>query len=177
MSTVDIRTWQSLDLSKRAQQDVFKRQLVQYLQDQFTPGNLVTLLNGANLLNSGALLVNTQALGSQSGAFTFNCQNALISMFSFTQAGAYTITLTNLAIGSLVMIAMTFSGTHTLTLAASTPGGTAYTSIKLDYAVAVAGGGNINMISTGTSFPSAANNIILMHGAAMTGPSLNLLCQ
>src|ERR1700721_973875 len=83
MATINPNTWLSLDLSKKGQEQTFIKQLVQYLTNQFTPANLAAILNGSASLTAAAMLANTAELGSKSGNFTFNCQGAALSGFTF----------------------------------------------------------------------------------------------
>lgn len=180
-STVDPNTWLSLDLSKRGQEQLFMQQLVQYCQylnskltnvnNQFSASNIASLLNGGNLLTAGSVLVSGQNLGTLAANTTFDCKGALINVVVFTFSAAITLTLQHLAIGSMVVMQVTCGPTgHVLKFAATTPTGTAYTSIPATYS----GGGTIlNMITTGQAY--SANVTTTFVGGSLTGPALPLV--
>ena len=172
---VNPQTWESMDLPDNpAQWKVFMRQLVSYLQSISTATSLISTINSSGALTAGAFLTNTAALGTQSSSFTFNCQGALVSAFSFTMGAALTLTLSNFPIGGLVFMTVDYPATRLLKMAATTPTGTAFTAITLNYATG--GANSVNMITTGFS-DSTGNAIVMMCGAAITGPALNLIGQ
>jgi hypothetical protein len=172
MSTINPNTWLSLDLTKKGQEQVFKQQLVQYLQNQFSAANLVNLLS--NSLTASSMLSNTAALGLKTGDFAFDCKGAMLSVFTFSWNANLTLTLRHLAIGALVFFVATSSGTVTMKMAATAPDGTVYTAITLDYSTAAYV--NRDMISAGLS-SGASNTTVMFSGATLSGPELHLIGQ
>jgi hypothetical protein len=176
MATINPNTWLSLDLSKKGQEQTFIKQLVQYLTNQFTPANLAAILNGSASLTAAAMLANTAELGPQSGNFTFNCQGAALSVFTFQFSSNLTLTLSNFPIGAQVFFTATLTGgsNETLKMAASTPSGTAYTTITLDYYSNATN--RVNMISSGLTIDTT-QPFVMFSGASVAGPLLNLIGQ
>jgi hypothetical protein len=136
-------------------------------------------LNGSASLTAEAMLANTAELGPQSGNFTFNCQGAALSVFTFQLAANVTLTLSNLPIGAqVVFVCVNTGGSHILQMAASTPSGTAYTTITTDYLPNFYSGPNpIDMISTGISYADTAMATVTFTGASLAGPLLKLIGQ
>ena len=174
MATINPNTWLSLDLSQKSQEQVFMKQLVQYLTNQFTSAALAGILNGANALTGASLVVNTSALGTKSSSFTFDCKSSFLSVISFTMGADLTLTLSNLPIGALLFMTVNWPVTHNLLMAASIPGGGNYATIFLNYG---AGGANhVDMIGSGFN-DTVGQDFVMMCGATLTGPALNLIGQ
>lgn len=168
MSTVDPNTWLSLNLAQKGQQQVFIRQLVQNLNDRFSTGALAQTLNGAG---GGALpgsAVNTKQ-ATFSGVSTnqsLDCTGALHVAITMTFTANLTLTITNLQIGASVMMDITNTAgvAHTLTIAATAPGGAVYTTIKANTS------SGVKDFHAGASI--AASTEFIFNGQTTTGPSL-----
>lgn len=114
------------------------------LQGQVTASGLAAILNGSGSLAYNALRISASSLGTVTTNQTINCNSAAIVVVSFAFGASITLTLNNLGVGVPVAIASTATGSFTLKMAATLPGGSAYTTISYFLS-----GATTNLITTG----------------------------
>lgn len=157
--SLPVLSLQNFDLSNPEQARQYQYQLMQFLNGFVNQFNTLQKQVGtANLSPS------TSNLGALTGNTTFNAQSSLVVAIQCTFAVALTLTLQNLAIGSIFFMYLnnTAGAARVLTVAATAPDGTAYTSFLGD-----ASGAQKNLL-TGWS---VAVGPIMFDGVTMVGPS------
>lgn len=152
--SVNPGTFGSMHLETRHEQHFFLGQLSALLTQitaQITvlqsATGLAAILNGSGSLNYSALRISASALGSVSTNQTVNCNSAAIVVVSLNLTGTLTLTLNNLGIGVPVTVVVASTGAFTFKMAATLPGGTAYTTIGV-----ATGNAQQSLITTGLVF-------------------------
>jgi hypothetical protein len=127
-----------------------------------TPASLAAILNGQGLLFNSALFYKSVSLGTVSTSQTVDCVNACGVAIEMLFTASVTLSLTHLALGVPVMIrvANSSAGPLTLAVAATQPGGAAYSGVfwKTNSAFT-------NMTATGLSIANGVS--IVASGAAI----------
>src|SRR5271166_18480 len=103
---------------------------------------LATILNGSSLLLSTALESSLNDLGSPAGNSSINTKSAaiVVARLSWTTAANWTLTISNLTLGSIVLFRLqNVSGAgRTFTVTANTPASVAYSPINVFTSAAAA---------------------------------------
>ena len=150
---VDPNSWQALfspaagkELSSKPHR-TFVTQLVQYVTNGFSPGNLAQNVSGSNRgVKAGALKNFTLDIPAAGGTLTKDVRDsyAVYVSVEITGSGPVILTLNNLLTGSPVALQVTNNagGNRTFQMAATNGSGTAYTIFAKSASY-------INMVSTG----------------------------
>jgi hypothetical protein len=150
------QTLANYDITKSDQAKIFVKKVSDLFQALSTAIGLTGILNGSGFLQTSSLQIKSVELGAVSTNQTVECLGATSVAVHFTSAVAVTLTLAHLALGVPVMIwfGNTSGGAVTIFVAATQPGGTAYTGVFWKSSTALT-----NMTSTGLSIAGGAQAI------------------
>lgn len=158
------QTLSTYDITKSDQAKIFVKKVSDLFLSLVTPGGLVSILNGAGLLTTSSLTVKSVELGNVATNQSVDCVGAtsVAVHLGISTAVNVTLTLAHLALGVPVMIwfGNNSAGPQTFSIAATQPGGTAYTSVFWKSSTTLT-----NMTSTGLGIPSGLN--VISYGASV----------